>query len=141
MNSMNPKKKVEEAVRDVLKREKNIEVGYIYGSFAKGSEEPRDIDVGVVVKEPSKAGNDPYFESELGLKIEEKLKSGLPVEVRVLNNAGMRFKNQVIRHGKAVFTRNEKDRVSFETIARSNYFDFRPFMREYERFRAKRFGL
>lgn len=128
-------------IRKVVEKEKNIQIAYLYGSFAKGTQRKgSDIDIGVVLKNPKLGEKDPYLESKLALKIEKALRNG-NVEVRVLNNTSLRFLNQVLSYGKLVYSRNRKFTINFEMMARDNYFDFLPFLRYYDKLRGKRMGL
>ena len=138
-------------IKDIIKETVNIIIDslhtkkleiFLFGSMAKGNARNNsDIDIGILVKDTKKLEKNPHFESKLALRIEKELKIKTPLDIRVLNNAGLRFINQVLKYGRLVFSRNEKERVIFETTSISNYFDFRPFLKEYEKIREQRFGL
>lgn len=81
----------------------------------------------------------PFYESEIALEIERAI--GRNVDVRVVNGAPIRFINQVLKYGKLIFAKDDKQRVKFETMAIDKYLDFKPFLSEYDRMRNKRWGL
>ena len=55
----------------------------------------------------------------------------------ILNNKPIRFLNQVLRYGKLIFSRDEKERVRFETYITKTYIDMKPYFLEYDRMRFK----
>jgi hypothetical protein len=71
-----------------------------------------------------------------------KKKTGIRnVEVVVLNDRPLRFINQVLRYGKLIFSRDEKERIRFETLMTKKYIDFKPYYEEYDKLREKRLGI
>lgn len=128
-------------IRKVLEKERNILAAYLYGSVAKGKARPKsDVDIAVLLKNTSVL-KDPYFESQLALKIEKNLKTKRPVEIRVLNGASLRFTNQVIKYGRLICTKNMEFTKKFETAMLDRYLDFRPFLLEYDKIREQRLGI
>lgn len=128
-------------IKKVLEKERNVLLAYLYGSVAKGKAgKGSDIDIAILLKNTSALRN-PYFESKLALKIEKNLKTKMPVEVRVLNGASLRFANQVLRYGKLIYARDRGYAIDFETTTRDRYFDFKPFLLEYDRMREHRMGI
>jgi hypothetical protein len=83
---------------------------------------------------------DVFYEAQLALEIEKEAKLE-GVEVVVLNGKSLRFLNQVLRYGKLIISKNEKERIRFETFVTKSYIDFKPYYEEYDRLRAKRLGL
>jgi uncharacterized protein YutE (UPF0331/DUF86 family) len=63
-----------------------------------------------------------YFFSELAKRLESE-----SIDVVILNQASLLLKLQVIKYGQILFTRDEKQRVSFETKAVMDYLDFKKF--------------
>ncbi|GAC1453516.1 MAG: hypothetical protein PVSMB2_00470 [Ktedonobacteraceae bacterium] len=63
-----------------------------------------------------------YFFSELAKRLESDT-----IDVVILNQASLLLKLQVIKFGQILFTRNEKQRVSFESKAVMDYLDFKKF--------------
>ncbi len=123
-------------VRSILEKHKEIAFAYLYGSFARG-EPARDIDIGIFLKKDFK--KNVFYEADIALEIEKAVKKN--VEVVVLNEKPLRFLNQVLRYGKRLISRDEKERIRFETFVTKSYIDFKPYYREYDQIRAKRLGL
>src|SRR6202049_5245058 len=63
-----------------------------------------------------------YFFSELAKRLESE-----SIDVVILNQASLLLKLQVIKYRQILFTRDEKQRVSFETKAVMDYLDFKKF--------------
>src|SRR5947209_16385798 len=53
--------------------------------------------------------------------------SSANIEVVILSQASLLLKLQVIKYGQILFSRDEKQRVSFETKAVMDYLDFKKF--------------
>jgi len=122
-------------LRKVLEKHSEILFAYLYGSKARGDYNERsDVDIGVYLSKDFKP--DTFYEVKLAEEIEKnaKLKD---VEVVILNNKPIRFLNQVLRYGKLIFSRDEKERVRFETYITKTYIDMKPYFLEYDRMRFK----
>jgi len=132
--------RTEEKISKVLKRHKNIIFAYIFGSFArKEARADSDIDIAIFLKNPDIIDKNPMFEIELALEIEKVLNR--PVDVRILNNKPLIFTDQVLRYGKILFSRNNKERINFETKMLDLYLDFKYLMEEYNKRRFERYGI
>lgn len=130
--------KPEEKISRILKRHKNILFAYIFGSYArKEVRKDSDIDIAIFLKDLSVVEEDPSFEVKLALEIEKEtdLKN---VEVVVIDNKPLRFLNQVLRYGKLIFSRDENERLKFETFITKSYIDFKPYYTEYDEMRVRR---
>ena len=129
---------LEEKIRKTLEKERNILFAYIFGSYARGeARENSDIDIAIYVKRVPK---DIFkYESKIASKIEKEIKK--QVEVRVLNKLPSLLQSRIMKEGKLVFSKNEKERIKFETFAMSNYLDFSYLMKEYNKIRTKRFKV
>jgi len=106
---------------------------YLYGSYATGLVHPfSDLDIGIYV---TKISRRKYLNLELSLalEIDEKLESGIPSEVRIMNELPLMIKGNIITEGVLIFSGNETIRVDFETSIRDAYFDFLPVIRRYQR--------
>jgi predicted nucleotidyltransferase len=128
-----------EKIKKVLEKHKEIVFSYLFGSFAKGLERKgSDVDIGIFLRKDYKKSA--FYESEIALEIERK--TGIRnVEVIVLNDKPLRFINQVLRYGKLIFSRDEKERIKFETLMTKMYIDFKPYYEEYDKLREKRLGI
>ncbi len=85
-----------------------------------------DIDIAVLLMEQITADQfldyQLYFLSELAKRLESDT-----IDVVILNQASLLLKLQVIKYGQILFSRNEKQRVTFETRAVMDYLDFKKF--------------
>ena len=119
-----------DAIRTVIAGHPEITFGFLYGSFY--SERLfRDIDVAVFVCRGDQALlHSSTYEIDLSLEIEEAIASGIPVEVKVLNEAPLPFSFQVIR-GEAIFCRNEEVLTLYMTGIARRYLEFAPIRRQY----------
>ena len=124
----NERREVVEIVKMVVSRKLHVVFAFLHGSFLS---EPwfRDIDVGVFV---STTDSSAYLDYELDLsqQIEDALPSAFPVQVKVLNEAPVSFRFNVIR-GDLLFTRDERSLVDFMTSTARQYLDIAPFLHRY----------
>lgn len=85
-----------------------------------------DVDIAILLMEQIKSDQflqyQLYFFSELAKRLETN-----SIDVVILNQASMLLKLQVIKYGQILFSRDEKQRVSFETKAVMDYLDFKKF--------------
>ena len=85
-----------------------------------------DIDIAVLLMDQIKADQfldyQLYFLSELAKRLESD-----SIDIVILNQASLLLKLQVIKYGQILFSRNEKQRISFETKAVMDYLDFKKF--------------
>ncbi len=122
-------------LKKVLENHREISFVYLYGSRARGDYNDRsDIDVGVYLSRDFKP--DIFYEARLSEEIEREAKVK-NVEVVVLNNKPIRFLNQVLRYGRLILSRDEKERVKFETFITKTYIDMKPYFLEYDKMRFK----
>lgn len=129
-----------EKISEILNRERNILFAYIFGSYArKEARKGSDIDIAIFLRNPSVIEKDPKFEVRLALKIEKVLRK--PIDVRILNDKPLTFINQVLKHGKLLFSRNEKERINFEVKMFDLYLDLSYLMKEYDEKRFERYGI
>lgn len=54
------------------------------------------------------------------------------VDLAVLDTAGSLIKDRVVRHGRLVYARSERDRIAFEAAALAEGLDFRHYSRAYD---------
>jgi uncharacterized protein YutE (UPF0331/DUF86 family)/predicted nucleotidyltransferase len=85
-----------------------------------------DVDIAILLMEQIKSDQfldyQIYFFSELAKRLESD-----SIDVVILNQASLLLKLQVIKYGQILFSRDEKQRVSFETKAVMDYLDFKKF--------------
>ncbi len=105
---------------------KEVDVAYIFGSFLE-SDEFNDIDVALLLSE--EPGLDPYkglkFSLRVAGELERQTKPRFEFDVRILNIAPVEFQFEVIRKGRAIFTRDESRRIDYESEIISTYLDLK----------------
>ncbi|GCE13286.1 type VII toxin-antitoxin system HepT family RNase toxin [Tengunoibacter tsumagoiensis] len=105
-----------------------VNAAYLAGSLSNRTSfgHLSDIDVAILMMDQIKAEQfldyQLYFLSELAKRLESDM-----IDVVILNQASLLLKLQVIKYGQILFSRNEKQRVSFETKAVMDYLDFKKF--------------
>jgi uncharacterized protein len=105
---------------------------YLYGSYAKGLSHPfSDLDVGIYVEGLDKRSC-LDLELSLALVIDEKLNHTVQTEVRVINHLPLTVKGRILTDGELIYSRDEFDRIDFETRVRKAYFDFLPVIHAYQ---------
>jgi hypothetical protein len=119
----------ESAAKAFLAAKDGILFAYIHGSFVTG-ERFRDVDVAVYF------ANHPVHRIEEELSLESELSrvmKHLPVDLRILNDAPLSFRYNVIRYGRPVFVRDSDARFEFVEATLRDYFDFAPYRKMYLR--------
>jgi predicted nucleotidyltransferase len=125
--SESDKKIIMEKLRYSLEKRPNLLFAYVYGSFVM-ADKFRDIDIAVYLKQiPS---TPLHVELELETELGNIIKNYL-VDVRILNNAPLSFRYNVIKSGKPIVVVDDDARTDFEEATLSNYFDFSPFRKMY----------
>lgn len=105
-----------------------VNAAYLAGSLSNRTSfgHLSDVDIAILLMDQIKSDQfldyQLYFFSELAKRLESE-----SIDVVILNQASMLLKLQVIKYGQILFTRDEKQRVSFETKAVMDYLDFKKF--------------
>ena len=105
-----------------------VNAAYLAGSLSNRTSfgHLTDVDIAILLMDQIKSDQfldyQLYFFSELAKRLESE-----NIDVVILNQASLLLKLQVIKYGQILFTRNEKQRVSFETKAVMDYLDFKKF--------------
>ena len=105
-----------------------VNAAYLAGSLSTRTSfgHLTDVDIAILLMEQIKSDSfldyQLYFFSELAKRLESDT-----IDVVILNQASLLLKLQVIKYGQILFSRNEKQRVSFETKAVMDYLDFKKF--------------
>ena len=106
---------------------------YLYGSYAVGQAHPfSDLDIGIYVPRLSQREK-LDLEMTLALEIDKKLQQGPASDVRIINSLPLAVAGKVITEGVLIYCRDDEARIDYETIIRSAYFDFLPFIHNYQR--------
>jgi len=114
------------------KNHKNINLAYLFGSYAKGGITPlSDVDVAVLLDD--KIDPKAYFDIQLELSDQLLSYLGKEVEVVILNRADPKLSYQVIKYGKIVFEKDRNVKADFERKALDKYFDLEPMFDFYEK--------
>lgn len=131
-----------ENISKILEKEPGILFAYLFGSYAKNTMHKKsDIDIAVYLNDPFLLEEDPLYPSRLAIKIEKALSEKKVVDLRILNGSTIRFKSQVIKHGKLIYSRDAKKRIEFETSSLTQYYDFKPYYEVYDTARKARLGI
>jgi predicted nucleotidyltransferase len=106
-----------ETISKVLEKEPDILFAYLFGSYAKGIQDKKsDIDIAIYLKDEKLLEKDPLYPSRIAVEIEKELAGNRTLDVRILNGSTLRFRNQVLRYGKLLFSRDETNMISSEVI-------------------------
>ena len=120
-----------ERLKECLGREEDILFAYVYGSSVIEPEiSGADIDVAVYLK---------ALETEGYLRREEELTALLvsrlhtdEIDLRILNVLPLVFQYSVLKEGSLLFSRDEQQRVDFETGVMARIFELKPYLDEYK---------
>lgn len=105
-----------------------VNAAYLSGSLAGRTSfgHLSDVDIAILLMEQIKSDQfldyQMYFFSELAKRLESE-----SIDVVILNQSSLLLKLQVIKYGQILFSRDEKQRISFETKAVMDYLDFKKF--------------
>lgn len=98
-----------------------IKFAYLYGSYARGQEHLKsDLDIAIVMEENSKKAD-----YEIGGSIQSELGTGFPkTETREISlGSEPIFLRSVLKDKIVLYSKNEKERVSFEVSAMKKFYD------------------
>ena len=105
-----------------------VNAAYLAGSLSSRTSfgHLTDVDIAILLMDQIKSDQfldyQLYFFSELAKRLESE-----SIDVVILNQASLLLKLQVIKYGQILFSRDEKQRVLFETKAVMDYLDFKKF--------------
>jgi hypothetical protein len=123
-----------DAIVTVLTRElearPEISVAVLHGSFAQGGQY-RDVDVAVWLDE-MRLLREARFRYALDLSVGLHAELRCPIDVRVLNDAPLAFRYHALK-GRPLVVRDESFYDDLRARTWDDYFDFRPFARQYLR--------
>ncbi|MHA1292082.1 MAG: type VII toxin-antitoxin system MntA family adenylyltransferase antitoxin [Promethearchaeota archaeon] len=125
-------KELERVVKELFKNHEEIQLAYLYGSYAKGVQtEFSDIDIGIIIKKDFK--ETPLYFAKLSLDIEKHFNYKINVDLRILNNAKPRFLFQIIKSSKVLFVRDKTFLYEFELKVLYQYQDIKPMLDMYDK--------
>jgi predicted nucleotidyltransferase len=119
-----------ERVRSELEGCPEILLAMLHGSFALGGGY-RDIDVAIWLG-PALSSPGERFRYALDLSVRLHLGLGLPIDVRVLNDAPLAFRYHALQ-GRPLVTREDAFLDELRARTWDDYLDFQPFARQYLR--------
>lgn len=134
---MDQVRKIQIQLESLFKKEKSIVFAYVFGSVAQ-EQTNRESDVDIAVYFDDNRVDD-LFQERLFLigKIQPILQK--LTEVVVLNEVKSTFfKFVIIKEGKVIFERDHGTRVDFELRTMQEYYDYQPFIEEYNKAYLKR---
>ena len=103
-----------------------VNAAYLAGSLSNRTSfgHLSDVDIAILLMDQIKSDQfldyQLYFFSELAKRLESE-----SIDVVILNQASLLLKLQVIKYGQILFSRDDKQRVLFETKAVMDYLDFK----------------
>jgi len=118
-----------EKICEVLK-ERQVLFAYLFGSFARNEfRKDSDVNIAVYAKDYKKLPLN--FERRLSLKIEKRI--GREVDIIVIS--------EILKHGKVIFSRDERERVRFETFMLGEIQYYNEVMKVFDEARLKKYGI
>lgn len=115
---------IQQALAQVLPRYP-VALAYLFGSAATGQTTPfSDVDIGLVLEAEVEISSRLHLE----LEVEDELAlCGVrQADVRVINDAPLELRGEVVTDGRLLYARDDETRIEFETRTRLEYFDFQP---------------
>jgi uncharacterized protein len=116
-------------VKNILEEDENILFAYVFGSSVM-HDAFHDIDIAIFLKTPNKST---ALTQELDLEVRLSGALRLQVDVRILNEAPLPFRYNVLKTGRVILDRDALRRSDFESLTYRMYFDFERFRIEYLR--------
>ena len=118
---------------DKILRQSNIDVAYLFGSHATGTQ-TRDSDIDIAVLLPKKTTPKKRFETRLQLMELLEKQLGKAIDLIIINDIkSLFFKYVIVKEGKVIYLKSEERRIDFECRTLSLYFDFQPFLELYNK--------
>ena len=116
-------------ISNIFRTKKDIVFAYIFGSFIS-KDEFKDIDIGVYIDNIETAT---ILNYEMKLELESEDILGIPVDIRIINNAPISFVYNILKDKIVMIDNNIDLRSDFEGLVYKKYFDFQYFRKEYLR--------
>ena len=123
--------KIKTMLADFFQRQAEIEIAYIFGSIARGTESAlSDIDIAILIDD-QQINEDKFrygYKAEILADLMKILKKN-NVDLVILNEANTLLRHRVLYHGKLICSKNEKKRIEFQTNTIDKYIDFKELMK------------
>lgn len=111
-------------ISKILAGLKEVDAAYIFGSFLE-RKDFNDIDVALLLSESL----DPYKSLKFSLRVagelERRIRPRFEFDVKILNSAPIELQFEVIKKGHVIFSRNESNRIDYESEVISAYLDLK----------------
>jgi predicted nucleotidyltransferase len=128
-----------EELRRLLEPDTDILFAYLYGSSVNNPDLfQSDIDVGVYLK-PGDLKEYVKKEEQLTAFLVSHLHNDR-IDLRIINALPLLLKYSILRDGILIFSRDELERVDFETTSMIRFFELKPYLDEYNRILSQRIG-
>lgn len=113
-------------LKEYLYQRDEIIFAYLYGSFAKGSENIlSDIDIAIYIDESKKPESGTFgYRSELITELQSFVDRD--IDLIILNEVTNILAYNVLKDGKLLFTKSYKKRINFHEKVMKIYLDFLP---------------
>lgn len=132
-------KLLKKQISQILSKKEGVLFAYLFGSRARNTQSNQsDVDVAVYLSNEILKENK-FYPEHLARDIEKTIT--IPVDVRCLNNQGLIFLHQVLKHGEILVNNDNKKRVQFESRVYDEYLDFKYYLDQYNSIRRKRLSL
>lgn len=134
---------LEITVATLLCKEPDALFAYLFGSQAKGTAHSQsDVDVAIYFADIDEGpdGDIRAVEKQLSLGLELEQALGKPVDIVVLNRASIDLRQNVLMHGKLLFSKNPRALARFKQMQLRQHQDFimmEPIFRHYRRKRIE----
>lgn len=129
-----------ERVQPVLLADERARFAYLFGSVARGQAAPgSDVDLAVYLRPDGTLMDEARLHDALATALGRE-----DVDMVALNRAPLWLQFRVLGEGTVVFSRDERERISFREHTERDFLDFLPFYEEYlaaTRNRARRGAL
>ena len=132
---------IENIFRKIFLQNEEILAAYLYGSFLF-NDNYEDIDIGLLIQDNFKSNV--MYEANLAGRLEQIFKDTYnvfkPIDVRILNGKSLRFLFSMLKNSKIIYSKNDLERVKFETKIMKEYLDFKPHHEMYDNLRRLRYA-
>ena len=123
-----------ELLRSLLQSEEGIVSAYLFGSRAEGREHREsDLDTGLLLDRSWYGTAAARFAARVRLSALLSAKTGLPVDVVVLNDAPPGLARRIVTRGKPIMVRDAETDRAFSRDTQLRAADLEPFLRRMRR--------
>ena len=122
---------------DVFKKNK-VNFAYLFGSRVTGQiTKTSDYDFAVMLLQGLSLEERFNIRLKMMTELEKILKKG--IDLVILNDTqSLLLKYSIVTEGKLIYDKDTAQRIDFEILTQSEYFDFKPFLDEYNRLFVER---